>query len=83
MIPSLLVKGDLSCKSEWVVARSTCFLTVGTAILSYRERQRRSVFLKFSDNVVIRVHPWGAFRVLPYFSLLAYLFIYLFNYLFI
>lgn len=77
MIPSLLVKGDLSCKSEWVVGRSTCSLTVGTAILSYTERQRRSVFLKFNDSVVVRVHPWGAFRVLPYFSLLIYLIIYL------
>lgn len=50
---SLLVKGGLSCKSEWIVGRSTCSFTVGIAIFSHTERQRRSVFLKFNDTVVV------------------------------
>lgn len=57
MSPCLLVKGDLSCKSEWLVGRSTCSLTVGIAIFGHTERQSLSVFLKFSDSVV-RVYPW-------------------------
>lgn len=58
MSPSLLVKGGLSCKSEWVVGRSTCSLTVGIVIFGYTERQRRSVFPKLNGKVMVRVYPW-------------------------
>lgn len=61
----LFIKGDSSCKSEWVVGCSTCSFTVGVAIFSHTERQRRSVFLKLNGNDLVRVYPWRAFSVWP------------------